>query len=250
VKIAESDAAIGAVQARIMCWPDKLKVNSLGNVIHFLGFGYCEGYGQTYTRPRIPSSSDICCPSGAAVLYKREVLETTGLFDEEFQMYNEDHDLGWRIRLAGWRCVLAPQAVVYHKYSFAEDARKYYYLDRNRLLTIIKHYQLSTLLLISLAFVIMEFGLMLFALQRGWFREKLKVYQYFLSYKNWKYILAARRNSQFLRRVEDRDVVGIFSGWIWYAEIGDWKLRLVNYFMSTYWHFTKSMLRINIRADN
>jgi GT2 family glycosyltransferase len=250
VETVESDTAIGAVQARIMLWPDKLKVNSLGNGIHFLGFGYCEGYGEEYAGLRFQSVREICCPSGAAVLYKKEVLETTGLFDEEFQMYNEDHDLGWRIRLAGRRCVLAPQAVVYHKYSFTDDARKYYWLDRNRLLAIIKNYQLSTLLLISLALVIMEFGLLLFALKRGWFREKLKVYKYFLSYKSWKYILAARRNSQSLRRVKDRDIVGMFSGRIWYEEIGDWKLGLANYAMNKYWLFIKSILRTKSRANH
>jgi GT2 family glycosyltransferase len=242
VKTAESDAAIGAVQARIMLWPDKLKVNSLGNVIHFLGFGYCEGYGERYSDLRLQTDNEICCPSGAAVLYRKEVLETTGFFDEEFQMYNEDHDLGWRIRLAGWRCVLAPQAIVYHKYSFTDDAMKYYVLDRNRLLTAIKNYQFSTLLLLSLAFVITEVGLLLFAWQRNWFREKLMVYKYFLSIKSWKYIIAARRKSQSLRRVKDRDVVSLFSGRIWYEEIGDWKLSLMNCVMNKYWQVIKRML--------
>jgi GT2 family glycosyltransferase len=250
VKTAESDASIGAVQARIMLWPDKTRVNSLGNSIHFLGFGYCEGYGEEYSGLRFQSVREICCPSGAAALYKKEVLETTGLFDEEFQMYNEDHDLGWRIWLAGRRCVLAPQAVVYHKYSYAGNAQKYYWLDRNRLLAIIKNYQLSTLLLISLAFVIMEFGLLLFALQRSWLREKLKVYIYFLSFRSWNYILAARRNSQSLRRVKDRDIVGMFSGRIWYEEIGDWKLGLMNYFMNEYWHYIKLILRTKSRANH
>ena len=244
VKAAESDGAIGAVQARVMLWPDKHKVNSLGNVVHFLGFGYCEGYGEEYSDAQSQSVRNICCPSGAAVLYKKAVLETTGLFDEEFRMYNEDHDLGWRIWLAGWRCVLAPQAVVYHKYEFAGGARKYYWLDRNRILAMIKNYQVSTLLLISLAFIFMEFGVLLFALQKGWFRDKLKVYQYFLSWKNWQYILATRRNSQALRRVQDRDIIGIFSGQIWYDEIGDWKLGLVNHILNAYWNVIKWILRL------
>jgi GT2 family glycosyltransferase len=243
VKTAESDAAIGAVQARIMLWPDKHKINSLGNVIHFLGFGYCEGYGKEFSGVHFQSAGNIFCPSGAAALYKKGVLETTGLFDEEFRMYNEDHDLGWRMWLAGWRCVLAPQAVVYHKYEFAGDARKYYWLDRNRILAMIKNYHVSTLLLIFPAFVFMEFGVLLFAFQKGWFRDKLKVYQYFLSWENWKYLLAARRNSQALRRVKDRDIAGMFSGRIWYDEIGDWKLGLVNHILNTYWNVIKWILR-------
>jgi len=244
VKTADSESAIGAVQARLMFWPEQDKINSLGNITHFLGFGYCEGYGGKWSDNPSVICRDIGYPSGAAVLLKKEVFEKVGIFDEEFWMYNEDQDLGWRIWLAGWRCVLAPQAVVYHKYEFAGDARKYYWLDRNRILAMIKNYQFSTLLLISFAFVFMEFGVLLFAFQEGWFRDKLKVYQYFFSLRNWKYILAARRNSQASRRVKDRDIVGMFSGRIWYDEIGDWKLGLVNHILNTYWNVIKWILRL------
>jgi hypothetical protein len=94
----------------------------------------------------------------------------------------------------------------------------------------------------------MEFGVLLFAFQKGWFREKLKVYQYFFSLKNWKYILAARCNSQALRRVKDRDIVGMFSGRIWYDEIGDLKLGLVNHILNTYWNVIKWILRLKPEA--
>jgi GT2 family glycosyltransferase len=244
LKAAESDSSIGAVQARLMLWPEKDKINSLGNKTHFLGFGYCDGYGEEWSRHSFPFIRNIGFPSGAAVLYKKEVLERIGLFDEEFRIYNEDQDLGWRIWLAGWRCVLAPQAVVYHKYEFSGNARKYYWLDRNRILTIIKNYQAATLLLISPVFVFMEIGLLLFALQKGWFRDKLNVYKYFLSSKNRQYILRARRTSQALRRVKDRDIIGMFSGRIWYDEVGDWKLRFANQILNIYWRTIKWIMII------
>jgi GT2 family glycosyltransferase len=243
VETAESESSIGAVQARIMLWPDKDKINSLGNVTHFLGFGYCEGYGEEWSRHSPSGVRNIAYPSGAAVLYKKEILEAVGLFDEEFWMYNEDQDLGWRIWLAGRRCVLAPQAVVYHKYEFSGNTKKYYWLDRNRILAMIKNYQFSTLMLISPAFVLMEFGVLLFAFQKGWFKDKLEVYRYFLSIENWKYILRARRASQALRRVRDRDLVGMFSGRIWYEEVGDWKLGLMNHIMTLYFCVLKWVLR-------
>ena len=94
----------------------------------------------------------------------------------------------------------------------------------------------------------MEFGVLLFAFQKGWFRDKLKVYQYFLSFKNWKYILSARRNSQSLRRVKDRDIVGMFSGRIWYDEIGGWQLGLANHLLNTYWNIIKWILRLKSGA--
>jgi GT2 family glycosyltransferase len=239
VRAAESDGTVGAVQARLMLWPEKDKINSLGNMTHFLGFGYCDGYGDEWSGHSLNFIRDIAFPSGAAALYKKEVLDRIGLFDEEFHIYNEDQDLGWRIWLAGWRCVSAPQAVVYHKYEFSGNSRKYYWLDRNRILAIIKNYHLVTLLLISPAFIFMEIGLLLFALQKGWFRDKLNVYKYFLSRKNLEYILRARRKSQALRRVKDSDIIEMFSNRIWYDEVGDWKLSVVNQILNIYWRAIK-----------
>jgi len=244
IKTADSNGTIGAVQARLMFWPDRDRINSIGNVTHFLGFGYCEGYGENWSNNVAPVVRDIGYPSGAAVLFKRETLEIIGLFDEEFWMYNEDQDLGWRIWLSGEKCVLAPQAVVYHKYEFTRINQNYYWMDRNRILSIIKNYQISTLFLISCAFAFMEFGLLMFALQRGLLREKLKVYQYFFNARNWRYILRARRESQALRKVADREILKIFSGRIWYEEIGSCGLKVFNLLLECYWRLIKSLIRI------
>ncbi len=48
---------------------------------------------------------------GGAALYRRDMLEDIGFFDEDLFMYCEDVDLNWRAQLAGYRCVFAPQAV-------------------------------------------------------------------------------------------------------------------------------------------
>ncbi|MCX6796363.1 MAG: glycosyltransferase family 2 protein, partial [Candidatus Falkowbacteria bacterium] len=248
--LAGSGRVIGAVQARIMLHPQTNKINSLGNTTHFLGFGYCESYGQTLSlraeRSNLESNAqntglprsaaadlamtvkDICYPSGAAVMFRASVLKKIGLFDEEFWMYNEDQDLGWRVWLAGFRCVLAPQAIVYHKYEFNRSIKKYYWMDRNRIIAIIKNYHWATLLLILPAFLVMELGLVLFSARSGWFKEKIKVWQYFLNPANWVYLHRARQETQALRQVQDRDIIPMISGEIWYQEIDDIKLRIVN----------------------
>lgn len=55
--------------------------------------------------------------SGGAVCYRRAALDEVGLLDENYFAYLEDADLAWRLRLRGWRCVLAPDALVRHIYS-------------------------------------------------------------------------------------------------------------------------------------
>jgi GT2 family glycosyltransferase len=54
---------------------------------------------------------------GGAVAYHRAMLDDIGLFDEDLFMYCEDVDLNWRAQLAGYRCVFAPDAMVYHHLS-------------------------------------------------------------------------------------------------------------------------------------
>ncbi len=234
VKDAEKENNTGAVQARLMLHPETNKINSLGNTTHFLGFGYCLAYGESM-KDKGFSVKDIAYPSGAAVLFKRGVLEKIGLFDEEFWMYNEDQDLGWRVWLAGYKCVLSSSAIVYHKYEFCRSISKYYWMDRNRIIAILKNYHILTLILIFPAFIIMEFGLILFSLKSGWFKDKLKVWLYFLTPKTWFYLVRARKESQEIRKVKDKDIVKLFTGEIWYQEVGDWKLKVINPIFSFYW---------------
>ncbi|MDP2709562.1 MAG: glycosyltransferase family 2 protein [bacterium] len=237
---------IGAVQARLMLYDKKNIINSLGNATHFLGFGYSLGNGEEYnekmTNDKFPMTKEICYPSGAAVLFTGKALKKVGLFDQGFWMYNEDQDLGWRLWLFGFSCVLAPAAVVYHKYEFSRSIKKYYWMDRNRIISVLKNYHFFTLILVFPAGAAMELGLLLFAARQGWLREKLDVYKYFLSVKNWRYILAARQRTQELRRVKDKEIVRLFSGKIWYQEIDSLQLRLSNIIFNAYWKIIRVLI--------
>jgi GT2 family glycosyltransferase len=78
---------------------------------------------------------------GGAVAYRRAMLDDIGLLDEDLFMYCEDVDLNWRAQLAGYRCVFAPQAVVYHHLS-ATGAGEIasFYTGRNTLWVLAKNY--------------------------------------------------------------------------------------------------------------
>lgn len=51
---------------------------------------------------------------GATMMFKRDVLIQTGLFDEDFLIYCEEVDWAWRIHKAGWNILCVPQAHVTH----------------------------------------------------------------------------------------------------------------------------------------
>ena len=240
-----SSPPVGAVQARLMMLDRPELINSLGNTTHFLGFGYSAGNGDKYKSPPPPflKQVEICYPSGAAVLFKAELLREIGLFDESMWMYNEDQDLGWRSWLAGFKCVLAPEAVVYHKYEFSRSIKKYYFMDRNRIIAMLKNYHWATLVLIFPAFLVMEVGLMFFSIKNGWSKEKIRVYKYFFSIKHWRGITRSRKQAQSLRKVKDKDIIKLFSGRIWYQEIGEARLKVANVIFNVYLKIIKVLVK-------
>mgnify|MGYP001220233024 CR=1 FL=1 len=57
---------------------------------------------------------EIFSPCAAAALYRRSALLEVGGFDEDFFCYVEDVDLGFRLRLAGYRSLYVPESVAHH----------------------------------------------------------------------------------------------------------------------------------------
>ena len=55
---------------------------------------------------------------GAAMVLRRAALDDIVIddeyMDENFVSHKEDHDISWRLRLAGWECWYVPSAVAYH----------------------------------------------------------------------------------------------------------------------------------------
>lgn len=106
--------------------------------------------------------------TGAAALYRREMLEEIGLFDESFFLYCEDTDLGLRARWAAWECLYVPDAVVEHRYSHSAgqaSALKAYYVERNRLFLAVKNFPMPDLLLAPFYSVARYFWHFVFAIQ-------------------------------------------------------------------------------------
>src|SRR5260370_21202229 len=61
--------------------------------------------GHLESPDKFPRRRHALLPSGCAALYRREMLDEIGLFDESFFLYCEDTDLGLRARWAAWECV-------------------------------------------------------------------------------------------------------------------------------------------------
>ncbi len=104
--------AFGSTQINAL---DHNKLDGVGDVYHATGITYRGGFGHPVEN--IPADGECFSPCAAAALYRRKVFQELGGFDERFFCYGEDVDLGFRLRLAGGRCVQVRRAVVYHEGS-------------------------------------------------------------------------------------------------------------------------------------
>lgn len=244
VKAVEFDEKVGIAQSLILLYPKnenewrQPQINSTGNVIHFLGFAFTENYRRPiYEMPQnYPEITGYA--SGCSLIIKKEVLDKIGLYDEEYYMYHDDVEIGWRTRLAGYKIVLAPKSLVYHKYEFTRSIRMFYYMERNRYLTIFSLYKLSTLLLLAPMAIFIELGLLVYCCATKKIIAKLKVINYFLSWRTWSWIIKKRRST--LRNEEEANILKNFSGKIVFQEIDNPILKyVVNPLCNMYWAMLK-----------
>ncbi len=114
VETIEGDPEIGAVQALIANW-DGSQIESTGLMVTYSSFVATRDKYKPFVRT-ISGPKQIEMASGGASVFRMSLLKKVGFFDEDFNpAYNEDADLSMRIKAAGYKCVLQPSAVVYHK---------------------------------------------------------------------------------------------------------------------------------------
>ncbi len=119
--------------------PDTL--DGTGDVYHVSGLAWRRGYGNPVdTAPT--KDQEIFAPCAAAALYRRDVFLAAGGFDEHFFCYFEDVDLGFRLRLAGQRCLYVAGASAQHVGSGTTGKSSdfsVYYGHRNLVWTFVKN---------------------------------------------------------------------------------------------------------------
>lgn len=236
--VMRSDPKIGIVQSLLVLSPETDKINSWGNNIHFLGFGYAGGDSTSLAQARSAGKleiRDIAYASGAGMLVRTSMIREIGGLDETLFAYHEDLEYSWRARLAGWRVMLAPDSIVHHKYEFSRSIAKWYWMERNRFLVMAWCYRLPTLICLVPVLILLEFVLWLFALKSGWWREKARAYAYVLAPSRWGRILRDRRRVQALRTVSDREATKLFTGKILFQRMSSPIVDVGNTVLDVFW---------------
>jgi GT2 family glycosyltransferase len=145
----KSDSDFGMWASKILFYDDRKIIDTAGHLIYRDGLNRGRGKGEL-DRGQYDREEEVFFPSGCAALYSKSMLGRIGLFDTDFFAYGDDTDVGLKARIAGWKCLYVPAAIVYHR-SSATTGRysplKAYLVERNRLWILIKYFPVRYILL-------------------------------------------------------------------------------------------------------
>jgi GT2 family glycosyltransferase len=132
---------VGSVAAQVRFAGRRDTINSAGIEVDELGVARERRLGELAADAET-EVVEVFGASATLALYRREMLDALGGLDRSFFAYLEDADLAWRARMAGWRCVLAPRAIAFHRHSatLGHGSRaKHVLVGRNRVRMLAKN---------------------------------------------------------------------------------------------------------------
>ena len=147
-KATRFDPPIRMWGSKVCSYYQRDRIEGVGELIYWDGL--CRARGQyEQDHGQYNAMEEILFPPGCGAMYRKSLLDEIGLFDEDFFTYADDSDVGIRARLAGWKCLYVPSAIVYHKNSGTAgqySPLKAFYVERNRFWITIKYFPLPLLL--------------------------------------------------------------------------------------------------------
>jgi hypothetical protein len=227
------DPQLAIAQPKILAWSDKNRfeyAGAAGGWIDRLGYPFCRGrifsqlevdHGQ-YDTPQ-----DCFWAAGAAFFIRADVYHQFGGFDGDYFAHNEEIDLCWRIKRAGYHVRCLPQSVVYHLGGGTleyESPRKVYLNFRNSLYSLLKNAPWTTLLWLIPARLILDGLAGVRFVLKGQFRAVWSIVEaHFSFYGHFSRLLHKRKETSVCIekfRVGPETTGGIYQGsivWAHYA---------------------------------
>lgn len=227
VEVAESDEQIAALQPKLLSMHAKLRgervfdyAGAAGGMLDALGYPYALGRVFNTVEPdkgQYDEMREIFWASGAAMMVRRKAVEEVGAFDDDFFAHMEEIDLCWRLKIAGYRIVNVPKAVVYHYGGAtlaAGNPRKIYLNHRNNLMMIIKNASRSHLLWLLPVRVVLELAALLYYQRYAGEYVRYVWRALWWNVQHFAKNIAKRRAVQTKRKQSDREIFKHSGGFV------------------------------------
>lgn len=232
------DPTMAVAQPKILAWEEPSTVHRPPSTVHrpykfeYAGAsgGWIDRLGYPFCRGRIFSqreedlgqyddAQECFWATGAAFFIRADLYHTFGGFDGDYFAHNEEIDLCWRLKRAGYGIWCIPQSVVWHLGGGTleyENPRKVFLNFRNSLYSLLKNEPWGKLLwLIPARFLLDGLAGARFAAKRQFRAIWAIVRAHFSFYGNFKRTLQKRKEAiQVIEkhRIAPQNKKGIYQG--------------------------------------
>jgi GT2 family glycosyltransferase len=213
IEAMTSDRDVTICASRILVYEKPELIGTDGDDAHFVGMPTQRSVWCRVSEIEGSTPQEIGAAPGASILIDKSRMKTSHYFDPDFFYNFEELDLSLRNRMLGYRCLVVPQSIVYHKYLTGGvsgltsnqpryDPKRAYYVFRNRWFVILKCYSIRTLFVIAPSLLLFEIATVVFAVRRG----VIRAYMHALKslWQSLPDILRKRQVIQTTRIVSDR----------------------------------------------
>lgn len=218
LKAIESDSRVGICTAKLVKYaPNKntgrYLIDNAGGIIDKFAFPIMLRSNEINDESQ-RTVEEVFFSCGGGFIIIRELFERAGGFDRRYFTLGDDIDLSWRLRMMGYKIVVNHSAIIFHKVSatlgviFAKSQRRYW-SERNSFRSILKNYELATLIKILPQY------LSLLSLEAAFYLVTGRYALFFAIGKTliWNIVnlpdtLRERSRMQSLRMVKDKLILG------------------------------------------
>lgn len=218
ILLMENDTNIAACQPKILCFDNRQKFEYAG-----ASGGWIDKLGYPFSRGRIfdncendigqyDNATEIFWATGAALFVRASTYHELTGFDEYFFAHQEEIDLCWRMRRAGYKIYVEPASYVFHVGGGTlpmGNKRKVFLNFRNNLIMLAKNLPLSEKSWKILCRIAMDNMAGLQALIKGDFKTFASIQSAHYHFLKW---LLKRKEEKKLPKIKLKSMSGVYAG--------------------------------------
>lgn len=204
IDLMETDDQIAACQPKILAQRNKAyfeHAGAAGGMMDLLAYPFCKGRileEVEQDEGQYDEISEIFWASGAAMVIRNHLYKKLEGFDEDYFAHQEEIDLCWRLKRAGFKIMVHPGTQVYHYGGGTldyENPRKVFLNFRNSFYSIIKNEPLGKLCWLVPTRLLLDGLAGLVFLLKGQFKNVFAIIQaHFSMYGNIGMVLRKRKH--------------------------------------------------------
>lgn len=211
---AQRVGGVGVVGPKILDWDKPEVLREIGFAADRLGYAHSPLESGEIDQGQYDAPREVLFVSSVAMLVAREAWKRAGGPDERLRPCHADLEFCWRIRLSGFRVLVAPKAVAFHRRAGARrdrprphPVRERYHADRSALAALLTNERIVTLLWVLPLFAALGVG----RLVANLFSRRFDLAGQSLAAWGWNVVhlpgtVRRRARSQAVRRVRDHEI--------------------------------------------